>query len=140
MEKIINFFNSNNSNISNNIRLIDVFITGPLQIYISFFSKNIFFKYFMLITGVLNITFNGYVFLLKSKYIKKKHPYLKHIITENGKTQIHRLYNLFIMYPIFLYILFNFNLPPYLQLVFFINITIGFAFNLHNFMLIKNQQ
>ena len=140
MEKIINFFNSNNSNISNNIRLIDVFITGPLQIYISFFSKNIFFKYFMLITGVLNITFNGYVFLLKSKYIKKKHPYLKHIITENGKTQIHRLYNLFIMYPIFLYILFNFKLPPYLQLVFFINITIGFIFNLYNFMLIKNQQ
>lgn len=94
----------------------------------------------MLITGVLNITFNGYVFLLKSKYIKKKHPYLKHIITENGKTQIHRLYNLFIMYPIFLYILFNFKLPPYLQLVFFINITIGFIFNLYNFMLIKNQQ
>ena len=136
MEKIINFFNSNNSN---NIRLIDVFITGPLQIYISTLLKNIFFKYFMLITGILNITFNGYVFLLKSKYIKKKHAYLKHIITENGKTQIHRLYNLFIMYPIFLYILFNFNLPPYLQLVFFINITIGFAFNLHNFMLIKNQ-
>ena len=140
MEKIINFFNSNNSNISNNIRLIDVFITGPLQIYISTLLKNKYFKYFMLITGVLNITFNGYVFLLKNKYIKKKHAYLKHIITENGKTQIHRLYNLFIMYPIFLYILFNFNLPPYLQLVFFINITIGFAFNLHNFMLIKNQQ
>ena len=140
MEKIINFFNSNNSNISNNIRLIDVFITGPLQIYISFFSKNIFFKYFMLITGLLNIIFNGYVYLLESKYIKKKHAYLKHIITENGKTQIHRLYNLIVMYPIFLYILLNFKLPPYLQLVFFINITIGFAFNLHNFMLIKNQQ
>ena len=69
MEKIINFFNSNNSN---NIRLIDVFITGPLQIYISTLLKNKYFKYFMLITGVLNITFNGYVFLLKNKYIKKK--------------------------------------------------------------------
>ena len=137
MEKIINFFNSNNNN---NIRLVDVFITGPLQIYISTLLKNIFFKYFMLITGLLNIIFNGYVYLLESKYIKKKHAYLKHIITENGKTQIHRLYNLIVMYPIFLYILLNFKLPPYLQLVFFINITIGFAFNLHNFMLIKNQQ
>ena len=131
MEKIINFFNSNNNN---NIRLVDVFITGPLQIYISTLLKNIFFKYFMLITGLLNIIFNGYVYLLESKYIKKKHAYLKHIITENGKTQIHRLYNLIVMYPIFLYILLNFKLPPYLQLVFFINITIGFIFNLHNFM------
>ena len=137
MEKIINFFNSNNNN---NIRLVDVFITGPLQIYISTLLKNIFFKYFMLITGLLNIIFNGYVYLLESKYIKKKHAYLKHIITENGKTQIHRLYNLIVMYPIFLYILLNFKLPPYLQLVFFINITIGFIFNLHNFMVIKNQQ
>ena len=137
MEKIINFFNSNNNN---NIRLVDVFITGPLQIYISTLLKNIFFKYFMLITGLLNIIFNGYVYLLESKYIKKKHAYLNHIITENGKTQIHRLYNLIVMYPIFLYILLNFKLPPYLQLVFFINITIGFIFNLHNFMVIKNQQ
>ena len=128
MKKIIDIFNSNK------IRLIDVFITGPLQIYISTFLKNIFFKYFMLITGVLNITFNGYVYLLKSKYIKKKHPYLKHIITENGKTQIHRFYNLLVMYPIFLYILLNFKLPPYLQLVFLINIIIGFIFNLYNFV------
>jgi hypothetical protein len=127
MKKIIDIFNGNK------IRLIDVFITGPLQIYISTFLKNIFFKYFMLITGVLNITFNGYVYLLKSKYIKKKHPYLKHIITENGKTQIHRFYNLLVMYPIFLYILLNFKLPPYLQLVFLINIIIGFIFNLYNY-------
>jgi hypothetical protein len=129
MEKIINIFNNNN-----NIRLVDVFITGPLQIYISTLLKNIFFKYFMLITGLLNIIFNGYVYLLESKYIKKKHPYLKHIITENGKTQIHRLYNLIVMYPIFLCILLNFKLPSYLQLVFLINIIIGFIFNLYNFV------
>ena len=104
MEKIINFFNSNNNN---NIRLVDVFITGPLQIYISTLLKNIFFKYFMLITGLLNIIFNGYVYLLESKYIKKKHAYLKHIITENGKTQIHRLYNLIV---IALLILFFYNI------------------------------
>ena len=88
---------------------------------------------------VLNITFNGYVFLLKSKYIKQKHRYLKHFITENGKTQIHRLYNLFIMYPIFLYIILNFKLPTHLQLIFFINIVTGFIFNLYNFIVIRQK-
>jgi|688.fasta_scaffold470568_2 hypothetical protein len=131
--KINNIFNSNN------IRLVDVFITGPLQIYVSTFLKNIYFKYFILLTGVLNITFNGYVFLLKSKYIKQKHRYLKHFITENGKTQIHRLYNLFIMYPIFLYIILNFKLPTHLQLIFFINIITGFIFNLYNFIVIRQK-
>ena len=131
--KINNIFNSNN------IRLVDVFITGPLQIYVSTFLKNIYFKYFILLTGVLNITFNGYVFLLKSKYIKQKHRYLKYFITENGKTQIHRLYNLFIMYPIFLYIILNFKLPTHLQLIFFINIVTGFIFNLYNFIVIRQK-
>ena len=88
-----------------NIRIIDIFISGPLQIYISLFLKNLFLKYFMLMTVILNIAFNGYVFLLEIKFIKRKHSYLKHIITEDGKTQIHRLYNLTIMYPVFLYII-----------------------------------
>ena len=93
--KINNIFNSNN------IRLVDVFITGPLQIYVSTFLKN--------------------------------------IITEDGKTQIHRLYNLFIMYPIFLYIILNFKLPTHLQLIFFINIVTGFIFNLYNFIVIRQK-
>jgi hypothetical protein len=44
-----------NNFFDNNVRLIDVFITGPLQIFISFFLKITFFKYFILITCIFNI-------------------------------------------------------------------------------------
>lgn len=128
-----------NNFFTNNVRLIDVFITGPLQIYISTFLKILFFKYFMLVTGILNISFNGYIFLLKSNYIKKLHPFLKLFISENGKYQIHRFYNLSIMYPIFLYIILNFKLPLYLRVIFCINIIFGFSFNLYNFISIRQK-
>jgi len=122
-----------------NIRIVDVFITGPLQIYISLFLKNVFLKYFMLITGILNIAFNGYVFLLESRFIKRKHRYLKYFITEDGKTQLHRLYNLIIMYPIFLYILLNFKIPNFVQFAFSMNIIIGFVYNLYNFIVLRQK-
>lgn len=131
---VVNIKNISNNFFDNNVRLIDVFITGPLQIFISFFLKITFFKYFMLITGILNIIYNGYVFLLKNKFIKKIHSPFKHLITKNGKTQLHRLYNLFIMYPIFIYILLHFKLPSYLQALFYMNIVVGFAFNLYYFV------
>jgi hypothetical protein len=72
--------------------------------------------------------------MLKNKIIKKKHSPFKHLITKNGKTQLHRLYNLFIMYPIFIYILLHFKLPSYLQVLFYMNIVVGFAFNLYYFV------
>jgi hypothetical protein len=122
-----------------NVRIIDIFITGPLQIYVSLCLKNVFLKYFMLMTGILNIAFNGYVFLLENKVIKRKHSYLKHIITEDGKTQKHRLYNLIIMYPVFLYILLQFKLPKFIQFAFCINIIIGFIYNLYNFILLRQK-
>jgi hypothetical protein len=119
--------------------IIDVFITGPLQIYISIFLKNVFLKYFMLLTGILNIAFNGYVFLLEKKVIKRKHRYLKYFITQDGKTQKHRLYNLIIMYPIFLYIILHFKLPKFIQFAFSMNIIIGFIYNLYNFILLRHK-
>ena len=122
-----------------NIRIVDVFITGPLQIYISLFLKNVFLKYFMLITGILNIAFNGYVFLLESRFIKRKHRYLKYFITEDGKTQLHRLYNLIIMYPIFLYILLHFKIPNFVQFAFSMNIIIGFVYNLYYFIVLRQK-
>jgi hypothetical protein len=122
-----------------NVRIIDVFVTGPLQIYVSLCLKNVFLKYFMLITGILNIAFNGYVFLLENKVIKRKHSYLQHIITEDGKTQKHRLYNLIIMYPIFLYILLHFKIPTFIQFAFSVNIIIGFIYNLYNFILLRKK-
>ena len=122
-----------------NVRIIDVFVTGPLQIYISLLIKNVFLKYFMLLTGILNIAFNGYVFLLENRIIKRKYRYLKYVITKNGKTQIHRVYNLTIMYPIFLYILLHFKIPTFIQFAFSVNIIIGFIFNLYNFILLRKK-
>jgi len=120
-------------------RLVDVFITGPLQIYVSKYINNKLLKYFMILTGLLNILFNGHNFLLTNDYIKNPFNILKLFISKNGKHQEHRIYNLFIMYPIFLYILLFFKLPSYVYNMFLINIIIGSLFNLYYYILINNK-
>ena len=109
------------------VRLVDVFISGPLQIYISTFLKG-FLKWFMLVTGISNILYNGHNVLYFNNYIKN---YIKPITTTNGKTQIHRIYNLLIMYPIFLYIMLYCKLPKYVTIILLLNIIIGFSYNLY---------
>ena len=121
----------------NDMRLIDVFVLGPLQIYISTFIKSGGLKYFMLLTGITNILFNGQNYLLTKRYIKKP-LILKPFISKNGKHQVHRIYNLLIMYPIFLYIVMHCNLPPYLRMLFFLNIVLGFFLNFYNFIDLYN--
>jgi hypothetical protein len=122
-----------------NSRLIDLFVSGPLQIYISFYLKQYVFKYFMLITGISNILYNTHNYLLLDKKILQKPlPILKPFIDLNhGKRQFHRLYNLIIMYPLFFYIIMNYHLPIYLRIMFIINIIVGFTFNLYYFLVIK---
>lgn len=121
----------------NDMRLIDVFVLGPLQIYVSTFIKSGGFKYFMLLTGIINILFNGQNYLLTKRYIKTP-LILNPFISKNGKHQLHRIYNLLIMYPIFLYIVLNYNLPPYLRMLFFFNIFLGFFINLYNYVDIQS--
>lgn len=121
------------------LRLVDVFITGPLQIYVSKYINNKLLKFFMILTGLLNILFNGHNFLLTNDYIKTPFNILKLFISKNGKHQVHRIYNLFIMYPIFLYILLFFKLPSYVYNMFLINIIIGSLFNLYYYILINNK-
>jgi len=122
-----------------NSRLIDLFVSGPLQIYISFYLKQYVFKYFMLITGISNILYNTHNYLLLDrKILQKPLPILKPFIDLNhGKRQFHRLYNLIIMYPLFFYIIMNYHLPIYLRIMFIINIIVGFTFNLYYFLVIK---
>lgn len=122
-----------------NSRLIDIFVSGPLQIYISFYLKQYVFKYFMLITGISNILYNTHNYLLLDrKILQKPLPILKPFIDLNhGKRQFHRLYNLIIMYPLFFYIIMNYHLPIYLRIMFIINIIVGFTFNLYYFLVIK---
>jgi hypothetical protein len=123
---------------SNKIRLFDVFVSGPLQIIISTYITRpslSLLRYFMLITGILNIIYNGHNFLFFDSVLKQPLPILnKFIHLKNGKFQLHRLYNLFIMYPIFIYVLLNIGMPFELQILLLINIVIGFLYNLFYFI------
>ena len=125
---------------TNKVRLIDVFVTGPLQIIISsYITTSPLLCYFMLMTGIINIIYNGHNFLLFESIIKKPLPILnKFVHIKHGKYQLHRLYNLIIMYPIFIYILLNIVMPIELRMLLFVNIVIGFFYNLVYYIYYKN--
>lgn len=85
------------------LRLYDVFFSGILFIYISTIIENILLKIFMMITGIMTIAYNlNNLMYLDYKKINKS--YFGRLTTQQGKTQIHRLYNIIIMYPIFVYV------------------------------------
>ena len=125
---------------TNKVRLIDVFVTGPLQIIISsYITTSPLLCYFMLMTGIINIIYNGHNFLLFESIIKKPLPILnKFVHIKHGKYQLHRLYNLIIMYPIFIYVLLNIVMPIELRILLFVNIVIGFLYNLFYYIYYKN--
>ena len=113
-------------------RLIDVFLDGPFQIYVGTIIQNKFLKFFMIYTGISNILFNGHNYLcidLKKICIEYGgyHPVM-------GKYQIHRLYNLLIMYPIFYFASQQPELPQSVRLLLLLNIIIGFLYNLYYFI------
>ncbi len=123
-----------------NTRLIDVFFTGPLYLLISSYMKNVYLKYYMLIVGISNIIYNGHNYLLFDENIKSPFlplPILKSLIDpKHGKTQMHRIYNLLIMYPIFTYIVLFTKLPYILSILLTIDIFIGFFYNLYYFVVL----
>lgn len=127
---------------SNKVRLIDVFITGPLQIIIStYITTSPLLRYFMLITGISSIIYNGHNFLLFDSVLKKPLPILNNFVHfEHGKYQSHRLYNLTIMYPIFIYVLLNIVMPFELRILLLINIVIGFLYNLFYYNYYKHNR
>jgi len=117
------------------VRLYDVFFSGPIYIYIGTLIKNNqFLQYFMIVTGIMNILYNGHNYL----YFRKDGqilPFFKYFLDKKyGKTQIHRLWNLLGMYPIFFYIYWTQNFPQWLSTIFLFEIVIGFGFNLYNFI------
>jgi len=124
---------------ANIFRLMDVFMTGPLQIITStYITRSALLRYFMLITGILNIIYNGHNFLLFESILKKPLPILnKFIHLKNGKHQLHRLYNLIIMYPVFTYVLLTIAMPFELRIMLLINIVIGFLYNLYYYITIQ---
>lgn len=116
-------------------RLVDVFIDGPLQIYIGTLLPDTFLKYFMILTGLCSIIFNGHNFLyLNAKVLSQ--PLIPLVHPTDGKYQLHRVYNLLVMYPLF-YIV---SQKPqvlnsgWVHTLFMINIIIGFIYNLFSFI------
>lgn len=122
----------------NNYRLIDIFISGPLQILVSTYIANTHvLRYFMLLTGIMNIIYNSHNYLLFGSTIQSPFPIIKRFVDlKNGKTQLHRLYNLFIMYPIFIIILLKYHMPFSIKFLFLINIFIGVSYNLFYYLTI----
>jgi len=118
-----------------NVRLLDVFLLGPMQIVVSFYVKNRFLHFFMFLTGFLNILYNGnnYLYLDLGLIDKPFLQLLNIFISKYGKTQIHRIYNLLIMYPLFFYIWkYEKNIPKKIKTFFIFQIILGFMFNLYN--------
>ena len=118
-----------------NVRLIDVFFTGPLQIIVSTYVKYTGLKLFMLITGILNILYNLHNYLLIDRKILKEPVFFfrPFVDLRDGKTQPHRLYNLIVMYPIFLYVFLTTDLPTVVKIIFAMNILVGVVFNFYFF-------
>jgi len=123
---------------ANNYRLIDIFLSGPLQILVSMYIANTHvLRYFMLLTGIMNIIYNSHNYLLFGSTIQSPFPIIKRFVDlKNGKTQLHRLYNLFIMYPIFIIILLKYHMPFSIKFLFLINIFIGVSYNLFYYLTI----
>ena len=119
-----------------NVRLLDVLIFGPSQMLISHYVINNVLKYFIFLTGVLSILFNGHNYLYLNMRVLKK-PILFFVNKKNGKTQIHRLFNLFVTYPVFWYIYKVTIMPKWLSGILLVNIIGGFIFNLNNFIKIN---
>jgi hypothetical protein len=86
-------------------RLYDIFFSSIIYVYTSTFIKIIWLKYFVLLTGIMTNLYNLHNFLLIDLKILKEpiHIMKPFVNIKKGKTQIHRLFNLFIMYPLLYY-------------------------------------
>jgi hypothetical protein len=134
-----------------NSRLADVFLIGPITILFSFFVKEKWLSIFILLTGILTIVYNG---LNWANLNLKSAPGIKIIpkgvrnafMATNGKTQLVRLINLIIMYPLFIYAFFQVkkdlksDTPTSQKVVVFLFgffAFTGFIYNLKNYLKMK---
>jgi hypothetical protein len=114
-------------------RLLDVYITGPLQIYMGLhIQDNPTLRFFMILTGICTILYNlhNYLYINKQSLTTNYYGFLTHSL--HGKRQLHRLYNILVMYPIF-YIVYQ-RYPTPLSILFLLNIIIGWIYNTTNFI------
>ena len=134
MEDIIN---------SNTSRLYDVFFSGPIYIYLSTFVTHKILKVLIFVIGLFTILYNLHNYLYFNNKIDKPIPFFEKFVTTEGKSQVHRLYNLFIMYPFIIYInkltASNPKKPKWLTTLIYAMVVVGVLYNLYWLYTIANQ-
>lgn len=111
-------------------RLLDVFYIGPIHLLVSKYVDNDLLKLFMIYTGLGTIIYNGHNYLYIDRGVMDK-SMIPLVHDTQGKYQIHRLFNVLIMYPVFNYIYNTTEIPQPLKKLFRINMILGFLFNLY---------
>lgn len=133
MEDIIN---------SNTSRLYDVFFSGPIYIYLSTFVTHKILKVLIFTIGLFTILYNLHNYLYFNNKINKPIPLFEKFVTTEGKSQVHRLYNLFIMYPFIIYInkltASNPKKPKWLTTLIYAMVVVGVLYNLYWLCTIAN--
>jgi hypothetical protein len=80
-----------------NIRVYDVLISGPLWLYLGSLVDEPWLQLFVYVVGGGTIFYNAHnLCCLETPQIPMVHQ-------KHGKTQVHRLYNVLIMYPLLWY-------------------------------------
>ena len=116
-------------------RELDVLISGPLYLFASQWVKNRVLKTFVLAVGFGTIIYNLHNYLYIDARILKHSLLPSSLVNPRwGKTQLHRLYNICIMYPILFYIYKNISVPVYLHLILYTQLGVGFIYNLINYL------
>jgi len=130
-----------------NSRLADVFLIGPITVLFSFFVKEEWLSLFILFSGILTIVYNGINWAnintnSQLKWIPES--WRKNFIHPiRGKTQLVRLLNLLIMYPLFIYAFWIVTkrmtgktciTQKIVVVLFGIFAILGFLYNLKNFL------
>lgn len=115
------------------LRLFDVFLTGPLQIYVgAHVNDNLILRVCMVGCGVMTILYNLHNAMYIDTRLLRSNYFGSFTNPRNGKTQLHRMYNLIVMYPIFYYVYKTY--PTKVSVLFLLEIVVGFLFNLYNFI------
>lgn len=120
------------------VRLIDIFFTGPFRIYLSYYVENKFSSYYLFYGGLIVLLFNLFTYLyinLNLTGLKTPFKFINEYSDKiKGKSQLHRLYNLILMYPIEIFILLTSNISFLQKLLYLILIVSGFIYNLKNYI------
>jgi hypothetical protein len=123
-----------------NTRLVDTFILGPFQMYIAlkYINNNPLLKWYLFGVGLFSFIWNTHnYFYIDTEFVNQS--YMPAVHRQHGKYQIHRVYNLLIMYPVYIYVLNNYSLSPFTYTCLMVNIIVGIVFNLYHYLNISEE-